>query len=405
MALSGFCEPRFERVREEFERNFAERAEVGASLCVTLEGETVVDLWGGTARIDTGVPWQEDTVGMVFSSTKGATALCAHILAARGQLDLDAPVVQYWPEFAKNGKEKITVKMLLNHQAGLPNLRRRLPKGALYDWNYMVTALEEEEPFWEPGTRHGYHALTFGWLVGEVVRRLSGRSLGTFFQDEVAEPMGFDFWIGLPEEIEPRVAPMIPAGPPPDELLETPFISAMLNDRTSLPGLFYWNVGGWGPSRWDSREAHAAEIPAGNGITNGRGLAAMYAPLACGGSLKGVDLVGADTLARMSAVSSASGRDAVTLAPGRFSLGFMKSIDNRRQPLGLQNSTILSEEAFGHSGNGGSLGFADPRSRMSFGYMMNRMAGLEEDDDRKQSLVDAVYLSLNYRSKESGTWI
>ncbi|MDO8674187.1 MAG: serine hydrolase domain-containing protein, partial [Dehalococcoidia bacterium] len=175
MAISGFCNQSFARVGDEFARNFEERADVGASVCVTVEGETVVDLWGGTARVETGVPWEEDTVAPIFSSTKGATALCAHVLASRGMLDIDAPVVRYWPEFSPSGgttgKENITVKMLLNHQAGLPALRKKLPRGAFYEWNYMVTALEEEEPFWEPGTRHGYHSLTLGWLVGEVIRR------------------------------------------------------------------------------------------------------------------------------------------------------------------------------------------------------------------------------------------
>ena len=236
MAVSGKCEPRFERVREEFERNFREREEVGASVCVTLDGETVVDLWGGTANIDTGEPWKEDTVSVVFSCTKGATALCAHILASRGLLDIDAPVVTYWPEFGKAGKESITVKMLLNHTAGLPHVRKPLPRGAYYDWDTMVHALEEQEPFWEPGTRHGYQMFVFGWLVGEVVRRVSGKSLGHFFQEEVAKPLGLDFWIGLPEEIEPRVSKMIPVDL--QQMMDTPFGRAM-SDPNSIQGLCF----------------------------------------------------------------------------------------------------------------------------------------------------------------------
>jgi CubicO group peptidase (beta-lactamase class C family) len=181
MTAQGTAAPRFASVREEFERNFAERGEVGASVCVTVDGETVVDLWGGIADPDTQVPWNEDTLVLVWSCTKGATALCAHILAARGVIDLHAPVARYWPEFAKGGKDGITVRMVLNHQAGLG----------------------------PPSTRHGYHALVFGHLVGEVLRRVTGHSLGTFFRTEVAEPLGLDFWIGLPEEQEPRVAPSI----------------------------------------------------------------------------------------------------------------------------------------------------------------------------------------------------
>jgi len=404
MAVSGKCDPKFERVREEFERNFKEREEVGASVCVTLEGETVVDLWGGTADLDTGEPWKEDTVSVVFSSTKGATALCAHILASRGLLDIDAPVVEYWPEFGRAGKENITVKMLLNHQAGLPHVRKPLRQGAYYDWDIMVHALEEQEPFWEPGTRHGYEFVVFGWLVGEVVRRVSGKSLGRFFQDELAQPLGLDFWIGLPEEIEPRVSKIIMFDF--KQMMDTPFMRAALADTNSIQGLALFNDGGTlTVDGVDSRAIHAAEIGGAGGITNARGLAGMYAPIACGGSLKNVNLVDGDTLARMSAVSSSTGQDMTLLIPIRFSLGFIKSHDNRRQPPGMQDSVILSEDAFGHPGAGGSIGFADPRERMSFGYMMNKMGPGLGLNPRGQSLVDAVYISLGFKSDASGSWL
>jgi CubicO group peptidase (beta-lactamase class C family) len=318
-------------------------------------------------------------------------------------LDIDAPVVKYWPEFGKAGKERITVKMLLNHQSGLPHVRKLLPSGALYDWDLMVRALEEQEPFWEPGTRHGYQFVVFGWLVGEVVRRVSGRSLGRFFQDEVAKPLGLDFWIGLPEEIEARVAKIIPADL--EQMLETPFAKAAIADPNSIPGLCIGNVGGYFPDGFESRAAHAAEIGGAGGITNARGLAGMYAPLACGGNLKGVHLVDRDTLVRMSAVSSATGQDATLLGPVRLSLGFMKSVDNRRQPPGMQDSVILSEDAFGHAGAGGSIGFADPGERMSFGYTMNKMGPGVAINPRGQSLVDAAYTSLGYRSNQPGSWV
>ncbi|HEY49884.1 MAG TPA: beta-lactamase family protein [Dehalococcoidia bacterium] len=402
MAVSGKCDPKFVRVRDEFERNFKEREEVGASVCITSDGETIVDLWGGTADVDTGEPWKEDTVSVVFSSTKGATALCAHILASRGLMDIDAPVVKYWPEFGGAGKKNITVKMLLNHQAGLPHVRKPLPQGAFYDWDTMVHALEEQEPFWEPGTRHGYEFWVFGWLVGEVVRRVSGKSLGRFFQDEVAEPLGLDFWIGLPEEIEPRVAKIITFDP--QQMMDTPFMKTAMTDPNSIPGLCIINDGGAMMAGVDVRDFHAAEIGAAGGITNARGLAGMYAPLACGGSLKGVDLVDCDTLARMSAVSSSTGQDMTILIPMRFALGFGKSFDNRKQPPGMQDSAILSEDAFGHAGAGGSVGFADPQERMSFGYMMNKMGIGLGLNPRGQSLVDAVYTSLGFRSNASGSW-
>jgi len=403
MAISGKCDPKFARVHEEFERNFKEREEVGASVCVTLNGETVVDLWGGTANVDSGQPWKEDTVSVVFSCTKGATALCAHILASRGLLDIDTPVVKYWPEFGKAGKENITVKMLLNHTAGLPHVRKPLPQGAFYNWDIIVRALEEQEPFWEPGTRHGYQMFVFGWLVGEVVRRVSGKSLGRFFQEEVAKPLGLDFWIGLPEEIEPRVSKTIPVDP--QQMMDTPFGRSML-DPNSIQSLCFTNDGGaLMVDGVDSRAYHAAEIPGAGGITNARGLAGMYAPLACGGSLKGVDLVDRDTLARMSAVSSATSQDITLLTPIRFTLGFGRSIDNRRQPPGLQDSLILGEDAFGWPGAGGHIGFADPGERMSFGYTMNKMGLGVMLNPRGQSLVDAAYISLGFRSNASGSWL
>ncbi len=401
MEIHGTCDPKFHLVRQEFERNLRERGEVGASVCVTLHGETVVDLWGGMTRADTQTPWTAETVSIVFSSTKGATALCAHMLASRGQLDLDAPVAAYWPEFAQAGKAQIPVKMLLNHQAGLPAVRTPLPQGAYADWELMVNTLAKEEPFWEPGTRNGYHALTMGWLVGEVVRRVSGKSLGAFFQEEVAKPLGLDFWIGLPEEEESRVAPMIAAEPDPQSL----FFQEIAKPG-SLQSLVLLNSGGYmgAQPEYDSRAAHAAEIGAAGGITNARGLAGMYAPLACGGKLKGVELVNPDMLARMSRVSSATGRDAVLMMPTRFALGFMKSMDNRREPPGVQDSALFGEEAFGHVGAGGSFGFADPAAAMSFGYTMNRMGLGASLNARGQSLVDATYRSLGYRSDASGAW-
>jgi len=380
VVISGFCDLGFERVREEFERNFSERGDVGA--CLTLAGETVVDLWAGVADANTGAPWQADTVGLVFSTTKGATALCAHVLVSRGLLDLDAPVARYWPEFAQAGKAGIPVRMLLNHQVGLPALRGPLPRGAFYNWDHMTAALAAEEPFWEPGTRHAYHWYTFGWLVGEVVRRVAGKSLGTFFSAEVAGPLGLDFWIGLPEEMEPRVALMIMGGRP-----------AGL-DPAGIPGLVWYNDGGYlDAGECNARAAHAAEVPAINGITNARGLAGMYAPLACGGSLRGVRLVDGDSLGRMSAVVSASGKDGILDMPTRYSLGFQK--------FGPANPLAVAEEGLGHAGMGGSVGFADTKARLSFGYMMNEHGTHE----RAARLVDAVYLSLGYTSKASGAWI
>ena len=401
MPVQGTCDPAYAEVREEFERNFEEREEVGASVCVTVEGKTVVDLWGGQSNNRTGTQWTDKTVSVVFSSTKGATAICAHMLAARGQLDLDAPVAQYWPEFAQSGKETIPVRMLLNHQAGLPAVRKTLPAGAYAEWDLMVKALEEEKPFWEPGTGNGYHAITYGWLVGEVVRRISGKSLGTFFKEEIADPLHLDFWIGLPEEKEGLVAPMIPAKPDPAR----PLFQELIKPGT-IQALPMGNNGGYmgPPPMFDSREAHAAEIGGAGGITNARGLAGMYEPLALGGTKENVELVNKETLHRMGLVASATGRDAVLFTPTRFSLGFMKAMDNRREPEGLRDSVLISEDAFGHVGAGGSFGFADPKCSMSFGYTMNRMGPGLLLNERGQSLVDAVYRTLGYTSNRSGAW-
>lgn len=403
----GVCDARFARVAEEFERNFAERGEVGAAVCVTVDGETVVSCWGGTANPATGAEWQANTITHVWSATKGATALCAHILADRGELDLNAPVTTYWPEFGKNDKDGVLVRHLLTHQAGLPAIREPLPPGCFYDWELMADALAAEQPFWLPGTRTGYHALTFGYLVGEVVRRVSGRSLGAFFREEVAEPLGLDFWIGLPAEHEPRVAPTIPADlPAPGDPVPSFYVQA-LTEPTSLPALVLANNGGYmlKPGECDSREAHAAEFGSVGAITNARGLAEMYLPLACGGAVDGVRLVGTDQLTLMGAVSAATAIDAVVMVPSRWSLGFMKAADNRHLPEADSEGVLLSEEAFGHAGMGGSLGFADPRARMSFGYVMTKQGSGVCVNERGQSLVNATYEALGYRQARGGIWV
>ena len=397
--IQGTCDPTFELVRREFERNFTERGEVGGSVSITLERRTVVDLWGGLASPEAGRPWERDTVVVVWSCTKGATALCAHLLVSRGELDLNAPVARYWPEFAQNGKETIPVRMLLDHQAGLPAVRQPLPQGAFYDWDLMTSVLAAEAPFWTPGTRHGYHGLTFGFLVGEVVRRVAGTSLGRFFGQEVAGRLGIDFQIGLPESDETRVAPCI-AQPPPDPNNLSLMEQQMFSDPASPTFLMLANSGGYmNPGECDSRAAHAAEIPAAGGITNARGLAGMYLPVANGGGL----LLDEGSVRRMGAVSSA-GVDATLFLPTRFALGFVKSVDNRWHPAGGSNSIILSGEAFGHSGIGGSIGFADPKRRMSFGYAMNRHGAGAGISDRAQALVDAAYRSLGCTTNAYGTW-
>lgn len=388
--IEGTYDPAFAPVVEEFAKNFAERGEIGASACVVLDGRTVVDVWGGTAQVAdeekgrTAVPWGRDTVSIVYSCTKGATALCLHVLASRGLVDIEAPVSQYWPEFAANGKAGVTVRMMLDHSAAVPVLRGPVSPGALFDWDHMVSRLEAEEPFWEPGTRNGYHMINFGWTVGEIVRRVSGRSLGTFFREEIAEPLGIDFWIGLPEEHEPRVAPMLPYVRSKGDPLGA-FARLLLSDPTSIPALAMANTATQAPN---SRASHAAEIGGGGGISNARGLAGMYTPLSLGGG----SLVTSERLAAMGRVSMATNCDATLQLPTRFAEGFMVRMDNRAKPD--KDSVIIGDGAFGHVGAGGSIGFADPRHSLAVGYSMNRMGPGILLNERGQSVVDATYRCL-----------
>ena len=277
-----------------------------------------------------------------------------------------------------------------------------------YDWDYMTERLAAEEPFWVPGTRNGYHGFTFGWTVGEMVRRASGKSLGTFFRDEIAKPLGLDFWIGLPEEIEPRVAPIMPVRLQGGRGEDAVHASTSPTDKQSIASLFFFNVGAWRTGGANSREGHAAEIGAANGITNARGLAGMYAPLAQGGG----KLVDAKTLARMGEVSMATHDDATLRIPTRFALGFMKSMDNRKRSMGAQ--------IFGRGYRQRDPGAAPPSAMsapaarwaspipppgMSFGYTMNRMGPGLLLNERGQALVDAAYLSLGYKNKDGGVWV
>lgn len=372
----------------------------------------MVDLWGGYRDAKRSLPWDQDTVSIVFSCTKAATALCAQILVDRGQLELDAPIARYWPEFAQAGKADATVLMTLNHSVGLPALRAPVKPGGYYDWPYMVERLAKEEPFWQPGAKNGYHMISFGWLVGELVRRVSGQSLGAFFRREVAEPLGLDFWIGLPADSEARVAKVIRFIPGP-ETPKSDFTAALLADSKSIQYLALLNNGG---HQTDSREAHAAEIGGGGGISNARALARMYEPLANGGryfSGKHADggsdggndsgsssvgktnrasLLSAQRIEAMRQVSVQTDRDATLLIPTRFAQGFMLRMDNPTLPTG--HSVRIGEQAFGHVGAGGSIGFADPQHGLSFGYTMNRMGGGLLLNERGQGLVDAAYACL-----------
>jgi len=404
--IEGHCAPEFEAVLNNFIENFENKNELGASIALNIEGDSKVDLWGGfTKPIKTSdepdeFRWQHDTLSVVFSCTKAATALCAHLLIDQGRLDLHEKVSTYWPEFGMNGKGNITVEMMLNHTAGLPALREPVKKSGYTDWDYMIKRLSMEAPFWPPGTRNGYHMTTFGWTVGELVKRVSGLSLGTFFQKHIAEPLGIEFWIGLPQEHHHRVSRMQQWVARSSEKL-TPFTYELLNNKHSLQYLALLNTGRF---RTDSPESYSAEYGAGGGITNARNLAAMYKPLANKGMRGDLKFVSNNQIELMAKTSVATLEDATLLMPTRFSLGFMRSIDNRHRETGHMESCILGKEAFGHAGAGGSLGFADPEANLSFAYTMNRMGAGILLNDRGQCLVDATYTSLGYQSNKSGMW-
>jgi len=393
--VEGFCDPKFSEIKDRFIENFERRGELGANVALTLDGKLLVDLWGGKKNKE-GEPWEKDTVSIVFSCTKGASALCAHLLAERGLLDLDAPVTRYWPEFGQGGKESARVSMALDHTLGVPHLRTPVKENGYNDYEYMADLVAREEAFWVPGTRTGYHGITFAWTVGELVRRSSGRRLGRFFRDELAGPLGIDFWIGLPEEHESRVARLY-FGVPDAKATPSRFMQAVLGDPNSISHLFTFNSG---KADFNTREVHAAEIGSANGIGNGRALALLYAPFANGGGT----FVSRDAVTRMGRVSSATQDDATLMASTRFGLGFMKSMDNRRISGAEGMSCILSEAAFGHVGMGGSIGFADPEAHMSFGYNMNQLGAGVLLNERGQSLVDAAYRALGYRSHAGGAW-
>ena len=382
-AISGDCEPSFQPVARAFAHNFEQRGEVGASVCIFVAGRKVVDLWGGHIDAAASAPWQRDTVSLVFSCTKAATALCAQLLVDRGLLDLDAPIAHYWPEFAQNGKQDATVLMALNHSLGLPALRAPLKTDAYYDWDYMVERLAAEVPFWAPGSRNGYHMMTFGWTVGELVRRIAGKSLGMFFRDEFAGPLGLDFWVGLPAELEDRVAPIIPFVPQPG-VPPTAFINALMTDPQSISHLALMNNGHHVPN---SRRAHAAELGGGGGIANARALARLFEPLA--NPRRSHPLLSAERINAMRRVSVATESDQTLLIPTRFAQGFMLRMDNPTLPTG--SSLLIGDGAFGHVGLGGSLVFADPEHELAFGYTMNRLGGGILLNERGQGLVDAVY--------------
>jgi CubicO group peptidase (beta-lactamase class C family) len=394
-------EPGFEGVREAFARNFDEGRELGAAFCVHVGGRKVVDLYGGWFDTGRQVRYGPDALQLVFSSTKGATAVCANLLAQRGLLDMDAPVTTYWPEYGQAGKGATLVRHLLCHQAGVPAIDRRLSPEEFWSWTPIIEALEAQTPFWEPGSAHGYHALSYGNLVGEVVRRVTGSSIGKFFADEVAEPLGLEFFIGLPSSYEERVSPIVGAnfglrggddgagdggaGADGDGSASgsagggyaSTLVARALNLGGAIRDMDWMNKPAW----------RAAELPGGNGITTATSLSRLYAGLI--GTVEGGP---SDPLLSRDQVDKArtpltSGPDQVFASVGfalkqKIGLGFWRS--SPVTPFG-------GEGSFGHGGAGGSYGFADPENGLAVGYVMNKMSMEMLGDPRAHGLLKAVY--------------
>ncbi len=379
--ISGGADDGFGPVVDRFRRNFDEFDELGAAFALYVGGVRRVDVWAGVADDRTGRAWDERTLQLVFSTTKGAAALCVARLVEEGLLDYDEPVVTWWPEFGAAGKEEITLGQVMSHRAGLPYVDQALTLDDLVAVEPVVQALAAQRPVWEPGTTHGYHALTYGWLVGEIVRRVTGRTLGRWFRDEVAVPLDLDFWIGLPESEESRVARLTAASPPRDPEALALVLQIMGPGTTGFKALTMSGalMGiGVAESPFNSRAVHATEMPAANGITDARSLARMYA--ASVGDVDGSRLVGPDVI-RTAAAEASSGPDATLVVDSRFGYGFM--LDGPMTPL-------LGPRSFGHAGAGGSLGYADPEAEVGYGYVMNRMGSDIAGDPRTVALNDAV---------------
>lgn len=383
--ISGRIDQRFSRVREAFEENFKKGLEIGAAVSIWVDGRPVVDLWAGYADRERERLWQQDTLVNVYSATKGMTAICIHQLLERGLIDLNEKVARYWPEFAQAGKKDIPVHWLLSHQAGVPAVGRPLPPEAIFDWQTMTSAVAAQAPWWEPGTRHGYHVRTFGWLLGELARRVTGQTLGNYFREAVAGPLGLDFHIGLSDDHHYRVASITPLPKSPPNV-EPNLTRIFLQQPDCVTSKAFMNPPNYRlPDCPNSPQWRRAELPASNGHGTARSVAKFYGTLACGGELNGVRILTPESIEKARTQQS-RGLDEVLQVETRFGLGFMLQVPGLRMGP--------NDRAFGHPGAGGSLGFADPEARIGFGYVMNRTGHEILADIRSATLVKALYESL-----------
>jgi CubicO group peptidase (beta-lactamase class C family) len=388
--IGGWIAPGWESVRRAFESNLSSGEDTGAAVAIHHRGELVVDLWGGS--FDGGDrPYDDSTLQLVFSTTKGITAIAVAICVQRGLIDYSAPVAHYWPEFGAHGKSSATVAQLLSHQCGLFSVQGEISLDEALDWETITARLADTEPEWPIGTNHGYHALTFGWLAGELVRRVdpARRGIGQFVQDEVARPLGAEFYIGLPAELEPRVAPIL--GQPLQSDTDDPAVKAMIEQflgpasnggrALTLNGAFS------GDGVFNTPQVHAAEIPAANGITNARSLSRIYAATLA--PVDGVQLLDDAVRDRARTTVTPTGEpDACLIMPTTFGMGFMTH--------GLF-TPYAGPGSYGHPGAGGSVGFAQPERQLAFGYVMNQSARNLAGDLRAARLTDAAVAVIDAR--------
>ncbi|OXE37051.1 MAG: serine hydrolase [Phenylobacterium zucineum] len=372
MADGVISDSRFETLRGVLDGHIAAGSDVGSSFCATLEGKTVVDIWGGHADEAKTRPWEKDTIINVYSTTKTMTALTALLLADRGELDFDAPVARYWPEFAANGKADVKVSHLMSHSAGLSGWKEPITEADLYDWEKATALLAAQAPYWEPGTKSGYHALTQGYLVGEVIRRVAGKSVGTVFREEFAEPMGADFHIGLPASEDGRVADLIP--PPPGGAMGEGTTDDLIANMANNPGV---NV-----LATRTREWRGAEIPAAGGTGNARSVAEVHTILANGGIGRDGKRYLSEAGCRKALEPQIEGADLILGIPVKFGMGF-----------GLRGGAVpLPNDACIYwGGYGGSLIIIDMQTRATYSYVMNKMASTTSGDMRGFSLLMAMW--------------
>ena len=391
-AVHGTVAPGFEPVREAFERNLRERNELGAAVAAFREGEQVVDLWGGVADARSGAPWERDTVVVLFSTSKGLAAMTLALAHSRGWLDFDERVAAYWPEFAQQGKQDVTVRQLLAHEAGLPVVDEPLTPDLLRDHDRLAAVIAAQKPLWRPGTKHGYHGVSLGWYEGELIRRVDpdGRTLGRVFAEEVAAPLGLEVHFGVPDDFDETKLARIERSSPLQAArrvhhLPTRMALAMANPR-SVSARTFANPRFRSPAGVDQRAFRTLEFPAGGAVGNARDVARAYAAFAAAEPELGLTAATLAELTRFPDPPRGGWHDEVLKVPTAFSLGFARPLE----PSGFGSSP----RAFGHPGAGGSFAFADPDREASFAYVMNRMDFYLHDDPREKALRDAVYACL-----------